>query len=248
MLPTCATPALTDSLLTTEDGSRTLSRAGAETFHSVHGAVTESRHVFLAASALAHRLRTTPVVRVLEIGFGSGLNFLLAADLAVQSGTQLHYTALENALPSRDHVLALEHDRWLDHRGLARRLSDDVLQRQRGERHTRHLRLGHVVLDLHVRDAATADLGRRWHDVVFHDAFSPTACPTLWTDAFLYRCVHGLRDGGCLVTYCARGAVRRGLTAAGAQVDRLPGPPGKREMLRANAPPSALAVRSVDLA
>lgn len=198
--------------------------------------MTESRHVFLAAPSLAKRLHARSVVRVLEIGFGSGLNFLLAADLALRAGAQLHYTALEIALPSGEQFLALEHAQWLDHPTLAERVAGSLLANRRQGPHTRHLHHGGVQLDLYLQDATAADLGRHWHDVVFHDGFSPATCPSLWTDVFLSRCVQSLRAGGCLVTYCARGAVRRSLLATGAQVDRLPGPPGKREMLRARVP------------
>jgi tRNA U34 5-methylaminomethyl-2-thiouridine-forming methyltransferase MnmC len=71
------------------------------------------------------------------------------------------------------------------------------------------------------------------YDLVYFDAFAPTTQPELWTAAVMQRMHSALRPGGVLVTYCAKGEVRRAMQAAGFSVERLPGPPGKREMMRA---------------
>jgi len=85
-------------LVLTKDGSSTLfSTVYGQTFHSIHGALTESRHVFLDSSGTATRLRERQKTDILEIGLGAGLNFLLTADLALKHGTQLNYTAFEFA-------------------------------------------------------------------------------------------------------------------------------------------------------
>jgi tRNA U34 5-methylaminomethyl-2-thiouridine-forming methyltransferase MnmC len=79
------------------------------------------------------------------------------------------------------------------------------------------------------------DEGQRFH-VVFHDAFSPDRDPGPWSGAVMERLFHLLHPGGALVTYCAKGIIRRRLQDLGFVVERLPGPPGKREMLRAWRP------------
>ena len=75
--------------------------------------------------------------------------------------------------------------------------------------------------------------GKDAFDLVYFDAFGPRVQPELWDQAMFERMYEILSPGGILVTYCAKGSVRRAMIACGFEVERLPGPPGKREMLRA---------------
>lgn len=220
----------------TGDGSLTLhSEAYGQTFHSLHGAAAEARHVYLEGSGVAAALADGKAVRVLEVGFGTGLNCWLAADAAVRTGAQLELVSLEKSLLSADTVRGLEFghllhdpallDVWLEFRA---GLPDFVPPGA--------LRVGlapGVSLQVLVGEARQASLPGPF-DVVWHDAFSPEANPELWDEAFLEQLWECLRPGGVLVTYSVKGTVRRLLAGLGFEVVKLPGPPGgKREMLRA---------------
>ena len=218
----------------TADGFDTLySPAYNQTYHSKHGALTEARHVFLEGTGVAERLAQGLPTRVLEVGFGTGLNFLLTAHRAAASQAPLHYVALENDVLSADVLARLNHGARLG----ALALHDALLTWQRTLPSTppsglhRHQFTSTLLLDLIVGDATEAPLPDQAFDAVYLDAFSPDANPTLWTKTFLARLFDALRPGGKLATYSAKGSVRRNLEAAGFRTDKLPGPPGKREML-----------------
>lgn len=236
---------------TTADGSRTLydPEAG-QTYHSDRGAAAETRHVFVQGSDLAERLRPGAVVRVIEVGLGTGANLLATWDAARTAGARLHYRALELRPPPVAAVEALE---------LQRDLSDptlldawlavlDELGRCRGPTWFEARPAGDLVLEVALADAAAGPggapdgpaaraLAPDWADAIFHDAFSRDASPSLWTEAFLAACATALAPGGTWVSYSVAGEVRRALARAGLEVEKRPGPPGgKREMLRARRP------------
>ena len=220
----------------TADGFDTLySTAYGQTYHSTHGALTEAQHVFLEGSGVAERLARHRPTRVLEVGFGTGLNFLLTAHQAAATRTRLHYTALEkNVLPA-EMLALLNHGKRLD----ALPLSEALLTWRRTLPDTpppglyAHPFSEALSLQLVVGDATEAVIPDPAYHAVYLDAFSPDANPELWTEAFLARLFAVMHPGGTLATYSAKGSVRRALEAAGFRVKKRPGPPGKREMLMA---------------
>jgi tRNA U34 5-methylaminomethyl-2-thiouridine-forming methyltransferase MnmC len=237
---------------TTADGSKTLySGAYKQTFHSDKGALAEAQHVFIQGSALALRLRSQPRVRVLEVGFGTGLNFLLSAQVAGVYDTTLEYYALEKTLLPREVLEPLDYQQlladsdvwqrflaWQQHLNVSQVMTRSAycfdwhnvtLKLLVGDARDRILDLGHVV------HADVSDAARDYNglvDVIYHDAFSFDANSELWSEAFLRHLYNVLVPGGVLATYSVKGVVRRRLAAGGFQVDKLPGPVGgKREML-----------------
>jgi tRNA U34 5-methylaminomethyl-2-thiouridine-forming methyltransferase MnmC len=217
-------------LLTSNDGSSTLRLPTGETYHSIHGAVQESRHVFIVAGLL-HCLQPPPPaqLRVLEIGLGTGLNVLLTAQVAEQTpqthfemvslephpvpaglASQLNYPSLLGG-PTGDWLARIHTGAWGSPLWLA---PNFTLAKQRTTLANYEGPVGH-------------------YDLVYHDAFAPRSQPELWGQAAFARLGQWLRPGGVLVTYCAKGQVRRNLRAAGFVTERLPGPPGKTEMTRA---------------
>lgn len=224
------------SVVQTEDGSLTLfSPLSGEHYHSIHGAVTESRHIFISAG-LQHRIKCggdflqVAPLSLFEVGFGTGLNALLTLQYCQRESIPIRYTAVE-LYPLRPEESRQLHFPSVDSEleGLLQQLHDAPW----GE--------DHCIDSLFTLRKEQQDLGcflqlpfdndSLW-DVVFFDAFSPEAQPDLWTSEVLASVVQRMRPGGIFVTYCAKGVVRRALQSAGLQMERLPGPPGKREILR----------------
>jgi tRNA U34 5-methylaminomethyl-2-thiouridine-forming methyltransferase MnmC len=225
-------------LVTTRDGSKTLYSEGyGQTFHSDRGALSEARHVFLEGSGVAARLASRTPTRVLEVGFGSGLNFLLSADLALSSGAALYYCALDKSLVDADLLTRLGYRDLLAHGALF-----DALVQGLGDlnavtgRRLLAVQPG-VRLELLLGEATLQALPGAAFDAVYQDAFSPDANPELWSEDFLRRLYQSLKEGGRLSTYSVKGEVRRRLEGLGFSVERRPGPiGGKREMLVAAKP------------
>lgn len=219
----------------TGDGSLTLHSARyGQTFHSHHGAVVESRHVFVEASGIGGRLRDGVASRVLEVGFGTGLNCWLTADLAVTSGAALEIITLEGDVLPGDTVRSLGYGEYL--------VNPEVLARYLAFRDTLPVKVppGNLQMQLSeavsmtviVGQAEQAVLSEAWADAVYHDAFSPEANRELWSEEFMRKLLRCLKPGGLLVTYSVKGEVRRRLQELGFEVHKKPGPPGgKREML-----------------
>lgn len=239
-VPTEATKGLIP--VATGDGSLTLfSPDFQETYHSIHGALTESLTVFINGSNLPTLLQANTKITVLEIGFGLGLNFLLAADYAATLGTSLEYIAVENKLLPTHVLQSLQYDRHLKQPVLCERLyhflattdataAESVTNPQKaviGKNIT--LQLVNNLNDVKAMSAAQDNTV----DVLFLDAFSPDCNQECWTDEIFDTYTRLLSESGTLTTYSAKGRIRRQLLAKGFQVERLPGPPGKREFLRA---------------
>lgn len=221
-------------LIQTADGSPTLYvPALDEHYHSTHGAVQEAEHVYIRAG-LAEVLRgQPPAVRLLELGFGTGLNALLTWEYlkANAPGTHLHYETVEkyplDAALAEAYLQALPAD---DGRQAAFRA---LHQAPWG---TNVVLDGQFSLIKHAGSFENQAFPGTAYDVIYFDAFAPQKQPELWTDEILGRCSNLLRAGAVIVTYCARGALKRAWRAAGLQVETLPGAPGKREMVRARRP------------
>ncbi len=216
--------------LRTADGSLTLRSAQwGEQYHSMHGAVQESTHVFIKAGAEHVQKRE---LDVLEVGLGTGLNLLLTWIRCLEGKWTVRYSALEPFPLSQDRLDELGHCEELAWPGLHEPFIRNMTARsgvwQEPMGGLAFRRMATPVQELEEEDA---------YDVVFFDAFSPDTQPGMWTKEVFDRMYRALRAGGVLVTYCAKGDVRRTMQAAGFHVERLQGPPGKREMLRATKRP-----------
>lgn len=213
----------------TADGSNTLYNENiGEHYHSKHGAVQESKHVFIAAG-LEHAISSFPgqQISILEVGFGTGLNFLMTAAYADLSGVSIEYTSLE-AFPLRSEELeSTGYDQYvsgaiwkgmLNNYGKAMQQLTAVLPEQK-------LRIVHTYLQRY----ETAQL----FDLLYYDAFSVQHQPEMWSDEIIAHACTFLKPGGIFVTYAITGKLKRALKAVGFTIEKLPGAPGKREMLRA---------------
>lgn len=224
------------SLIHTSDGSPTLCHVNGETYHSRHGALTESEHVFIQATGLQQRANAQSQLKILEVGFGTGLNFRLTAQHCAHQ-CQLHYDALERDPIDTAVLQSLNLNELFDDRPLEAALLEHwpaFTQRRDCWQSLTLPKQGQ--LQLYFGDATNVSLKKQHYDIVYMDAFSPDTSPELWTPSFLGDLFQCLRPGGVLSTYCAKGRVRRDLQSLGFQVSRLPGPPKKREMLLAARP------------
>lgn len=211
---------------TTADGSRTLFLPDMdEHYHSVKGAMTESMHIFINMG-LNESEANEP--RVLEIGFGTGLNALLTLQVANEKSRVVHYTSLEK------HPLPLDIVRQMEYTSLVPKEVADYYMPLHDCKWNEWVGLTPYYNIRKVETDFTTLHLKEQYDVVYFDAFAPEKQPEMWTQDIFNHLYSHLDDGGILVTYCAKGVVRRMLQAAGFSIERLPGPPGgKREILRA---------------
>jgi tRNA U34 5-methylaminomethyl-2-thiouridine-forming methyltransferase MnmC len=215
------------TIIETSDGSHSLFvPALNETYHSRHGAIQESQWVFVK-QGLDH-VQESKKPRIHEVGFGTGLNALLALRWAEEHQVNVHFTTLET------NVLSPELAAQLNYASSEKERSDFL------KMHTCAWNEDVAVTSyftLHKAQRRVQDeQAENQYDVVFYDAFGPPTQPEMWTLAIFQRMFAALKPSGIFVTYCAKGQVRRDLQSAGFTVERLPGPPGKREMLRATKP------------
>lgn len=218
----------------TADGSLTLrSDAIDEHYHSVVGAVNESTHVYVQAG-LEYILGGSGdrPIDLLEIGLGTGLNLLLTWIRCLEGKCAVNYTALEPYPLARDQLLALDHWNDLAWPGL----EEPFLERMTVDRSYPWPAIGGLTFQrLVLHEDQFKNDGS--YDVIYFDAFGPNTQPEMWTAEVMARMYKALRPGGVLVTYCAKGDVRRTMQSVGFSVDRIQGPPGKREMLRGTRTP-----------
>jgi len=215
---------MNSELLITEDGSHTLFvPAIDECYHSTHGAVQESRHIFIEAGL---KQCIKPDIRVLEIGFGTGLNAFLTLIEAERSLKQIHYTSLELYPVEVEKALQLNYPEELasDKRALFELL------------HTAPWNTEIQISPFFTLEKIETDFTRfdftGMYDIIYFDAFSPEKQPEMWSQQQFETLYAHCNPGAILTTYCAKGVVRRAMQAAGFTVERLQGPPGKRQILR----------------
>ena len=218
------------SLKITADGSHTLWRDDwCEPFHSMHGAIQESEHVFIRAGLelCSQKFRK---VKLLEIGLGTGLNALLAWQFAIKHNIEIEYTAIEPFPLPRELARQLNYAEMLATDG-----SHHALQAIHEALYTNTKTEAGKQFSIQVikSDFREVCLGDGVYHCIFFDAFDPAKEPYLWTASAFRQLWESMLEGGILVTYSAKGQVRRNLKEAGFRVEKLHGPPGKKEITRA---------------
>lgn len=211
-------------LILTEDGSHTLYVPQIdENYHSSHGAIQESTHIFIEAGL---KKCSKSKIKVLEVGFGTGLNAFLALIEAEKSGKHVQYTSLEKYPVEVEKAMQLNYPEVLSP---ANRNVFELM-------HTSPWNVDVEITPYFTLKKTETDftcyIPENKFDMIFFDAFSPEKQPVMWTQERFEMIFNYCNSGAILITYCAKGAVRRAMQAAGFKVERLAGPPGKREILR----------------
>ena len=213
-------------IIQTADGSSTFYVPELkEHYHSTFGAIQESQHVFIKEGLLFQEKKN---ISIFELGFGTGLNALLTFQNR-NNKTNIIYNTIEAYPISNAEITQINY--------LERINADNNIANAFSEMHDCEWGK-QISLDSHFRFCKY--LGKihefemtDFYDVIYFDAFAPEVQPKLWEPAIIKKMYNALNIGGVMVTYCAKGQVRRDMKNAGFTVERIPGPPGKREMLRA---------------
>lgn len=214
-------------LIITSDGSHTLfvPRLN-EHYHSTFGALTESLHVFLQAGF--ESLPGKQEVSVFEVGFGTGLNALLTCLSSIEKGIHTTYYAIESEPLEKELTGKLNYGNLLPDKLKSCELFATI-----------HLAPWDETLKIHpnfsLHKIHASVIGYRpdfTYDLIYYDAFAPDKQSDVWKPDIFRTLFEKMNPGGILVTYCVKGEVKRMLRQAGFDIEKLPGPPGKREMLR----------------
>ncbi|MFA4852450.1 MAG: tRNA (5-methylaminomethyl-2-thiouridine)(34)-methyltransferase MnmD [Bacteroidales bacterium] len=221
-------------LVITEDGSHSLFVPGLdEHYHSIHGAISESQHIFIDAG-LKYSLKEKTSVNILEIGFGTGLNAILTllelSKPAYRQGrhnVQCEYTAIETfpleketySLLNYPEILCMKNDSFL------------IMHDSPWNKKTTISSL--FVLQKILGKAQEIMLPENYFDVVYFDAFAPNVQPEMWTKNIFFSIYRSMKTAAVLTSYSTKGDVKRVLKEIGFTIEKLAGPKGKREILRA---------------
>lgn len=222
------------TIVSTADGSKTIYNAlVGENYHSKHGALQESKHVFVQ-SGLEHFLAAGDgqigKVSILEVGFGTGLNFLLTADYCTGHNVELDYTGIEAYPLSAEMIAQTGYDEYV-----TPAIWEGFLSSYPGAL-TGNTSLNHTCR-FNVAVTQLADFSSPLkYDVIYFDAFAAVHQPEMWSDEAIAHTLQFLKPGGVFVTYAITGNLKRAVKAHGLKVEKAPGAPGKREMLRATSP------------
>jgi tRNA U34 5-methylaminomethyl-2-thiouridine-forming methyltransferase MnmC len=218
-------------LIKTQDGSYTLEHSDLDaTYHSTHGALTESQVVFIKYG-FEHLFNIgLKDIKVLEIGFGSGLNALLTLLSSIEANINVDYTGIEYYPVDMDTVELLGYPDLL---GTSSEVKEAFFTMHRDREVLFVTKSSKFIGRILIEDFSSMVLPSDHYDLIYFDAFGPGVQPELWNEQMSQNMYATLRSGGVLTTYCVQGAWRRHLKAQGFDVTKLPGPPGKREVMRA---------------
>lgn len=216
------------SIIQTSDGSKTIQiKDWDEQYHSIHGALQEAKHVYLEAGFKTYLNRNPNLknLNVLEIGFGTGLNAYLTAFESIKYPIKTYYHAIEAYPLKKQELKELEYDKLSD--------LDPLIFHKIHDCSWEKMNQISPEFSIIKRQEFFSDINDiNFFDIVYFDAFGPRVQPELWGVEIFLKMYNALKFNGVLVTYSAKGSVRRTMQNIGFKVERINGPVGKREMLR----------------
>lgn len=218
-----------NKIIKTKDGSHTIMSDKFEVlYHSSFGAIQESRHIFID-SGLKCISEKSKNVSILEMGFGTGLNALLTAIEAEESEITIDYIGIEAYPLGEDVASNLNFHEFIKHKNAKEYL---MMMHRNNELNTSLIH-PNFSFQLIIAQIELLSLKSESFDLIYFDAFDPEVQPNLWDKEIFSKIYKATKKGGVLLTYSCKGIVKRALKSAGFTIEKLPGPIGKREILRA---------------
>lgn len=216
---------MTNKLVITNDGSHSIYNPEVnETYHSKHGAIVEAEYVFIKNGLLAENKKQ---FNILEIGFGTGLNALLTAQKAKQKKIDINYHGIELYPVPKESYSQLNFTELIgEKKSKLLQIHECNWEKEHVINNFFKLTKNEIALEKYT--------SKTKFDIIYFDAFSPEKQAELWTAEVFHNMYNLLNEDGFLVTYCAKGVVKRTMKAVGFEIVVLDGPPGKRQMTRAN--------------
>jgi len=212
------------NLFLTDDGSHSIKDTNTgESYHSSFGAITESETVFINNGLKNIKL---PEIKILEIGFGTGLNALLSLKYAIENNIQIKYTAIELFPLELNTILKLNYPEKT-------RLKKDMFYDIHNCTWDTENALNNNFIITKIKSDITKWTTSCKYNLIYFDAFSPESQPELWSEDIFRKMSEYMEESGLLVTYCVKGYVKRLLKQFNFKIELLQGPPGKRHVLRA---------------
>ncbi|SMC61386.1 tRNA (5-methylaminomethyl-2-thiouridine)(34)-methyltransferase MnmD [Cellulophaga tyrosinoxydans] len=213
-------------IITTSDGSTTIQLVEwNEQYHSIHGAIQEAYHVFIKNGLSLFKNKE---IQLLEIGYGTGLNAIITAIESDKYQLKINYCGVEAFPVAMEEIVQLNYIDQLN----APNFQDQFMKMHSSAWENEIAISDNFKLTKQKKEFQQINQSN-FFDLIYFDAFGARVQPELWTEDIFQIMYKALKNNGVLVTYCAKGSVRRAMQAVGFFVERLPGPPGKREMLRA---------------
>ena len=214
-------------IVETGDGSKTIRIVDLdENYHSSHGALQEALHVFIKNGLLEFKEKSQ--ISIFEMGFGTGLNTFLSAIKSSELKLKIEYSGVEAFPISEDEIIDLEY---------AQLVGDENVELYKKIHSSSWEEMNEIsaffTLKKIKNQLQNLELEKESFDINYYDAFGPRAQDEMWSVELFKKMYDSLKVGGFLVTYCAKGQVKRNMKEVGFTVEPLPGPPGKREMTRA---------------
>ena len=214
-------------IVETEDGSKTIRIVDLdENYHSSHGALQEALHVFIKNGLLEFKEKSQ--ISIFEMGFGTGLNAFLSAIKAKELKLKIEYSGVEAFPVSVSEINALGYAQIMGESNVGLYEKMHASSWEEMNEISPFFDLKKIKNELQ-----SLELEKEAFDIIYYDAFGPRAQDEMWSVDLFQKMYDSLKIGGFLVTYCAKGQVKRNMKEVGFTIEPLPGPPGKREMTRA---------------
>jgi tRNA U34 5-methylaminomethyl-2-thiouridine-forming methyltransferase MnmC len=212
-------------LIQTSDGSHTIFvQELDEHYHSIHGAIRESEHVFIETG---YRYSAANPLRIFEAGFGTGLNALLTAIECENDRRTVFYTSVEKYPLQAGIINSINHGNMTGNEGI------ELYRKVHAAPWNRMTDISPFFSLEKLEGDLTELVITGSYDLIYFDAFGPDKQPEMWSPEVFQKISDVIVQGGVFVTYSAKGSVKRNLKACGFTVELLPGPPGKRQITRA---------------
>lgn len=219
-----SSPELALNVFETSDGSHSIfSERFQDSYHSSYGAIQESLHIYIEAG-LVYQSQITKHIKILELGFGTGLNCLLTRQFCeLNPSIQIEYDSYELYPLEADTIAQLNYGKYIDEEWFRQLHSLPWNTTQQFASNLRVRKIPQSIETLHLQNH---------YQLIFFDAFAPDRQPNLWERPLIEKIGRAATRDAVLVTYCCQGKFQRTLLGAGFKLEKLPGPPGKREILR----------------